>query len=93
MPWLENASCLLHSNGNWWITHLTHFHLFLNLKRFLTGKKFDSDDILNERSEMAHVYLVAHFHEQSTQNFVSCYNCLIVGGTYVEKYTKVCRIP
>jgi hypothetical protein len=42
---------LLHSNGNWWITPLTDFYQFLHVKRFLAGKKFDSDDELKESVE------------------------------------------
>jgi hypothetical protein len=77
---------LPHSDGNWWITPLTDFNLFLHLKRFLGGKKFDSDDELKERREMAHLSLAADFYEQGIQNLVSRYDrCLKVGGSYIEK--------
>jgi hypothetical protein len=51
MLWLEHASCLLHSQGNWCITPLTDFYLFLHLKIFHAGKEFDSDNKLKESVE------------------------------------------
>ena len=45
----QHASCLLHSNGNCWITPY-RLCLFLHLKKCLASKKLDSDEELQERA-------------------------------------------
>jgi hypothetical protein len=57
----KHASCLLHSNGSWWIIPLTDFQLFLHLKRFLVGEKFDRDEKLKENVEKWLMSQVADF--------------------------------
>jgi hypothetical protein len=51
MPWFKHASCLLLSNGNWWINPPYRLPFVLHLKRFLAGKSFDSNDELKESIE------------------------------------------
>jgi hypothetical protein len=67
--------------------------LFLHLKRYLAGKKFDSDVDLKERVEKWLTSQAAHFYEQGIQNLVPHYDkCLNVGGAYVKNWTNICRI-
>ena len=56
------------------------FHLFLHLKKFLGGKRFDDDGGLEDA-----VQAVA-FYEKGIQKLVPRYDkCLNNGGEYVEK--------
>jgi hypothetical protein len=76
---------LLHSNGNWQITAVTGFHLFLYLKRILAGKNFDSDDELMESVEKWLTSQAVDFYEQGIQIVMPRNDkCLNVGGDYVE---------
>ena len=62
------------------------FHLFLRLKKFLGGKRFDDDDDLKD---VVHKWLTsqaAEFYVEGIQKVVPrYYKCLNNGGEYVEK--------
>ena len=62
------------------------FHLFLHLKTFLGGKRFDNDDDLKD---VVHKWLTkqaAGFYEEGTHKTVPRYDkCLDNGSEYVEK--------
>ena len=60
------------------------FHLFLHLKNFLGGKRFDDD--LKDAVQKWLTSQVATFYEEGIQKLVPCYDkCLNNGGEYVEK--------
>ena len=62
------------------------YHLFLHLKRFLGGKRFDDDNDLKDAVEKWLTSQVAAFYEEDIQKLVPRYNkCLNNGGEYVEK--------
>jgi len=62
------------------------FHLFLHLKNFLGGKRFDDDDDLKDAVQKWLKLQAAAFYEEGIQNLVSCYDkCLNNGDEYVEK--------
>ena len=63
------------------------FHLFLHLKKFLGGKRFDGDydDVKNAVHKWLTSYAAA-FYEEGIQKLVPRYDkCLNNGGEYVEK--------
>ena len=62
------------------------FHLFLYLKKFLGGKRFDHDDDLKDAVQKWLTLQAAAFCEQGIQKLVPRYDkCLDNGGEYVEK--------
>ena len=70
------------------------FHLFLHLKKFLGGKRFDGDydDVKNAVHKWLTSYAAA-FYEEGIQKLVPRYDkCLNNGGEYVEKLFEECRI-
>jgi len=61
-------------------------HLFLHLKKFLGGKRFDDDDDLKDAVQKWLSSQAAAFYEEDIQELVPCCNkCLNNGGEYVEK--------
>ena len=69
------------------------FHLFLHLKKFLSGKQFDDDSGLKDAVQKWLTLQAAAFHEEGIQKLVPCYNkCLNNGSEYVEKEFEECRI-
>jgi len=79
-------------HGNKWTTPpYSHdlapsdFHLFLHLKKFLGGKRFDEDD-LKDAVQKWLTSQVAAFYEEGIQKPLPRYDkCLNNGGKYVEK--------
>jgi len=62
------------------------FHLFVHLKKFLGGKRFDDDDDLKNAVQKWPKSQAAAFYEEGTQKLVPRYDkCLNNGGEYVEK--------
>lgn len=62
------------------------FHLFLHLKQYLAGKKFDDDDEVKEEVMTWFKGLGADFYDTGIQKLVPRLNrCLDNGGNYVEK--------
>ena len=62
------------------------FHLFLHLKKFLGGKRFDDDNDLKDAVQKWLTSQAAAFHEEGVQKLVPRYDkCLNNGGEYVEK--------
>ena len=62
------------------------FHLFLHLKNFLRGKRFDDDDDLKDAVQKWLTSQVAAFYEEGIQKLVHSYDkCLNNGGECVEK--------
>jgi len=62
------------------------YHLFLHLKKFLGGKRFDDNDGLKDAVQKWLTSQVAAFYEEGTQKLVPCYDkCLNNGGKYVGK--------
>ena len=62
------------------------FHLFLHLKKFLGGKRFDDDDDLKDAVQKWLTSQAATFYEEGIQKLVPRYDkCLSNGGEYVEK--------
>jgi len=62
------------------------FHLFLHLKKFLDGKRFDDDDDLKDAVQKWLTSQAAAFYEEGIQKLVPRYDkCLNNGGEYVEK--------
>ena len=68
------------------------FHLFLHLKKFLGGKRFDDDDDLKDAVQKWLTSQAAAFYEEGIQKLVPRYKCLNNGGEYAEKYFEECRI-
>ena len=61
------------------------FHLFLHLKKFLCGKRFDDDDVKDAVQKWL-TSQAAAFYEEDIQKLVPRYDkCLNNGGEYVEK--------
>jgi len=62
------------------------YHLFLHLKEFLGGKRFDDDDDLKDALRKRLTWQAVAFYGEGTQKLVPHYNkCLNNGGEYVEK--------
>ena len=62
------------------------YHLFLHLKKFLGGKRFDDDDDLKDGVQKCLTSQAAAFYEEDIQKPVPHYNkCLNNGSDYVEK--------
>jgi len=62
------------------------YHLFLHLKKFLGGKRFDDDGDLKNAVQKWITWQAAAFYEEGIQKFVPRYDkCLNNGGKYVEK--------
>ena len=62
------------------------YHLFLHLKKFLGGKRFDDDGDLKDAVLKWLILQAAAFYGEGIQNLVPCYDkCLNNGGKYVEK--------
>jgi len=56
---------------------MKHFHLFLHLKKHLTGKKFDDDDEVQDEVMTWFKGLAADFYNSGIQKLVSrLYKCL-----------------
>ena len=56
------------------------FHLFLHLKKFLGGKRFDDDDDLKDAVQNWLTSQVAAFDEDGIQNLVPRYDKYINNG-------------
>ena len=66
--------------------NVTNFHLFLHLKKQLTGKKFDDDDEVQEEVMTWFKGLAADFCDSGIEKLVRRLNkCLDNAGDYVEK--------
>jgi histone-lysine N-methyltransferase SETMAR len=62
------------------------FHLFLHLKKHLTGKKFDDDDDVQEEIMTPFTGQEADLYDSGIQNLVPRLNkCLDNAGNCVEK--------
>lgn len=62
------------------------YHLFLNLKRELGGKRFGSDEEVKNAVQSRLLTLAGNFYEEGIGKLVSRYDkCLNNGGNYVEK--------
>ncbi|GBL96743.1 hypothetical protein AVEN_111872-1 [Araneus ventricosus] len=62
------------------------FHLFLQLKRFLSGQHFDDDEEVKDAVASWLTSQAAIFSDAGIQNLVSRYvKCLNALGDYVEK--------
>ena len=61
------------------------FHLFLHLKKFLGGKRFDDDD-LKDAVQKWLTSQAAPFYDEGIQKLVPSYDkCLSNGSEYVKK--------
>jgi hypothetical protein len=67
-----------------WVRVFVQKQNSLHLKRFLAGKKFDSDAELQIVDKWLKT-LASDFYEQDIQNVMSRYKSLSVGGDYVKK--------
>jgi hypothetical protein len=62
------------------------FHLFLHLKKFLAGQRFNNDEDVKRAVQMWLSSQAATFYDEGIQKLVSRYDkCLNNGGNYVEK--------
>jgi len=62
------------------------YHLFLHLKKFLGGKRFDDGDDQKDAMQKRLTSQAAAFYEEGIQKLVPRYDkCLNNGGEYVEK--------
>ena len=69
------------------------FHLFLHLKKFLGGKRFDEGCDTKDAVQKLLTLQVAAFYEEGIQKLVPRYvKCLNNGGEYVGKHFGECRI-
>ena len=72
------------------------YHLFLHIKKFLGGKRFDDDDGDDDLKDAVQKWLTsqaAAFYEEGIQKLVPRYDkCLSNGGEYGEKQFEECRI-
>ena len=82
-----------HLSGNRWNSPLyspdlapSDFHLFLHLKKFLGGKRFDDDDDPKDVVQKWLTSQAAAFYEEGIQKLVPHYDkCLNNGREYVGK--------
>jgi len=66
--------------------NITNRHLFLHLKKHLTGKKFDNDDEVQEEVKTWFKGQAADFYDSGIQKLVPRLNkCSDNDGDYVEK--------
>ena len=62
------------------------FHLFVHLKKFLGGKRFDNHNDLKDAVQKWLTSQAAAFYEEGIHKLVPRYDkCLNNGGEYVEK--------
>jgi histone-lysine N-methyltransferase SETMAR len=62
------------------------FHLFLHLKNFLAGQRFNNDEDVKRAVQKWLSSQVATFYDEGIQKLVSRYDkCLNNDGNYVEK--------
>jgi len=62
------------------------FHLFLHLKKYIAGKKFDDDDEVQEEVMTRFNGQAADFYDSGTQNLFPRFNkCLDNAVDYFEK--------
>jgi histone-lysine N-methyltransferase SETMAR len=62
------------------------FNLFLHLKKFLAGQRFNNDEDIKRAVQMWLSSQAAMFYDEGIQKLVSRYDkCLNNGGNYVEK--------
>ena len=62
------------------------YHLFLHLKRFLSGQQFESDNDLCEETTNWLTFQAGALYEEGIQKLIPRYEkCLENGGNYVEK--------
>jgi histone-lysine N-methyltransferase SETMAR len=62
------------------------FHLFPKLKEFLNGRRFKSDEEVNDAVKEWLNVLAAEVYDEGIQKIVTRYDkCLDVDGDYVEK--------
>jgi histone-lysine N-methyltransferase SETMAR len=62
------------------------FHLFLHLKKFLAGQRFNNDEDVKRAVQKWLSSRAATFYDEGIQKLVSRYDkCLNNGGKYVEK--------
>jgi histone-lysine N-methyltransferase SETMAR len=62
------------------------FHLFPNLKEFLGGRRFKSEEEVKDAVKEWLNGLAAEVYDEGIQKLVTCYDkCLNVGDDYVEK--------
>jgi histone-lysine N-methyltransferase SETMAR len=60
------------------------FHLFLHLKNFLAGQRFNNDEDVKRAVQMWLSSQAATFYDEGIQKLVSRYDkCLNNGGNYV----------
>jgi len=65
---------------------MKHLYLFLHLKKYLAGKKFDDDDEVQEEIMTWFKALAADFYDSGIRKLVPRLNkCLDNAGDYVEK--------
>jgi hypothetical protein len=63
----------------------SHFHLFLHLKSFLSGRRFHDDEV-KEAITTCFALQSASFYHERIQKLVQRYDkCLNNGGNYVER--------
>jgi histone-lysine N-methyltransferase SETMAR len=64
----------------------SNFHLFRKLKEFLGGRRFRSDEEVQDAVKEWLNGLAAEIYDEGIQKLVTRYDkCLNVGGDYVEK--------
>ena len=74
------------------------YHLFLHLKKFLGGKRFDDDDGDDDLKDAVQKWLTSqaaafYEYEEGIQKLMPRYDkCLNNGSEYVEKQFEECRI-
>jgi histone-lysine N-methyltransferase SETMAR len=62
------------------------FHLFLHLKNFLAGQRFNNDEDVKKAVQKWLSSQAATFYDEGIQKLVSRYDkCLNNGGNYVDK--------
>jgi histone-lysine N-methyltransferase SETMAR len=62
------------------------FHLFLHLKKFLAGQRFNNDEDVKRTVQKGLSSQAAAFYDEGIQKLVSRYDkCLNNGGNCVEK--------
>jgi hypothetical protein len=69
------------------------FHLFLHLKKFLGGKRFDDDDDLKDAVQKSLTSQAAAFYEERIQNFqkFTIHNVCLYTASYLKQYENKAR--